>query len=266
MLIGGFLPTTLLDYPEKLACTVFTKGCNFRCPFCQNGSLVLNNISDSSEKYDEEEILQIIKKRKNILEGVCISGGEPTIQKDLKDFIMKIKDLGLLVKLDTNGSRPELIKELHREHLIDYVAMDIKSSREHYPPVSGISTLSIDAVEESVTYLMSSGISYEFRTTLVKGLHTFDDMRSIAAWIAGAEKYYLQSYEDSDMVIAKYLPVAGLNSDLFHNSSDEIDSDKNDCKRNISIESLGSFSSDELQQILKIARQTIPSAELRGIE
>lgn len=243
MLIGGFLPTTLLDYPEKLACTVFTQGCNYRCPFCQNGSLVLDNISDATEKYDEEEILQIIRKRKNILEGVCISGGEPTIQKDLKDFIMKIKDLGLLVKLDTNGSHPELIKELHREHLIDYVAMDIKSSREHYPLVSGISTLSIDAVEESVTYLMNSGISYEFRTTLVKGLHTLDDMKSIASWIANAKKYYLQSYEDSELILAKHLSAAGQNTD-----------------------SLSSFSPDELLQFLEIARQTIPSAELRGIE
>lgn len=266
MLIGGFLPTTLLDYPEKLACTVFTQGCNFRCPFCQNGSLVLNNISDSAEKYDEEEVLQIIKKRKNILEGVCISGGEPTVQKDLKEFIKKIKELGLLVKLDTNGSHPELIKELHREHLIDYVAMDIKSSKEHYPTVSGISTLLIDAVDESVTYLMNAGIPHEFRTTLVKGLHTLDDMKSIASWIAGAGKYYLQSYEDSDMILSKYLPAAGQNTDSFQNSSDENNSNKSDCKRNISIEPLESFSSDELQQFLEIARKTIPSAELRGVE
>lgn len=264
MRIGGFLPTTLLDYPEKLACTVFTCGCNFRCPFCQNGSLVLGTHYDLSNSPDTTvsenadrnaasvlatasnddqsvDILEHIKKRKNILEGVCITGGEPTLQKDLPNFLRKIKNLGLLVKLDTNGSRPDVVKALYQEGLIDYVAMDIKSSKESYSAVSGIAGLPIAAVEESVDFLMHSGIAYEFRTTLVKGLHAYNDMESIAAWLKGAKKYYLQSYEDSEQILCK---LTSLPADI----------------------NLGTFSADELQQFLQIARKTIPSAALRGVE
>lgn len=243
MIIGGFLPTTLLDYPEKLACTVFTCGCNFRCPFCQNGTLALG----AHPEYEQsEDILERIKKRKNILEGVCITGGEPTLQKDLPEFLKNIKTLGLLVKLDTNGSRPDAIKSLYQEGLIDYVAMDIKSSRENYPAVSGIPGLSAAAVEESVEFLIHSGIAYEFRTTLVKGLHTYEDMEAIAAWLKGADKYYLQSYEDSELILRKLTP----------SSADSITAADT---------ALESFSEEELQRFLQIARQTIPSAALRGI-
>ena len=243
MIIGGFLPTTLLDYPEKLACTVFTCGCNFRCPFCQNGTLALG----AAPEYEQsEDVLERIKKRKNILEGVCITGGEPTLQKDLPDFLKAVKDMGLLVKLDTNGNRPDVIKSLYQEGLIDYVAMDIKSSRENYPAVSGIPGLPAAAIEESIEFLIHSGIAYEFRTTLVKGLHTYEDMEAIAAWLKGADKYYLQSYEDSELILCK----------LTSSSADSItDADT----------ALESFSEEELRQFLQIARRTIPSAALRGI-
>lgn len=284
MQIGGFLPTTLLDYPEKLACTVFTYECNFRCPFCQNGSLVLGGpsaspadperfVSDSAsqesasvlqtsyEYYSEADILERIGKRKHLLEGVCISGGEPTLQKDLADFLRNIKALGLLVKLDTNGSRPDIIKSLYQEGLIDYVAMDIKTSRENYPVVSGIPGLLTAPLENSVKFLMHSGIAYEFRTTLVKGLHTFADMEAIAGWLKGADKYYLQSYEDSEQILCKLTssPTSSIPGTPYPISSDPVSSPLPDGIL------LQSFSTEELQQFLEIARRTIPSAALRGV-
>lgn len=266
MKIGGFLPTTLLDYPEKLACTVFTCGCNFRCPFCQNGSLVLETQCDLSGATgttisEDADILEHIKKRKNILEGVCISGGEPTLQKDLPDFLRKIKRLGLLVKLDTNGSRPDVIKSLYQENLIDYVAMDIKSSRENYPAVSGIAGLSIAVIEESADFLMHSGIAYEFRTTLVKGLHTYDDMKDIAAWLKGAAKYYLQSYEDSDLILCKLMPSF---ADSMPYTASLISTDSGNAPFPADF-TLETFSVEELRQFLQIAQTSIPSAALRGI-
>lgn len=271
MKFGGFLPTTLLDYPEKLACTVFTYGCNFCCPFCQNGSLVLGTHYDLSgaasvlptapDDTQDADILEHIKKRKNILEGICISGGEPTLQKDLPDFLRKIKSLGLLVKLDTNGSRPDMIQSLYQENLIDYVAMDIKSSRENYPTVSGIPGLSIAAIEESVEFLMHSGIAYEFRTTLVKGLHTYDDMENIAAWLKGAAKYYLQSYEDSDLILYKMMPPS---TDSMTHTASLISTDSGNAPFPADFKP-ESFSVVELRQFLQIAQASIPSAALRGI-
>lgn len=284
MKIGGFLPTTLLDYPEKLACTIFTYGCNFRCPFCQNGSLVLDvdfdlfNASDATvlngakrkdasglqtayDDYPDADILERIKKRKNILEGVCITGGEPTLQKDLPNFLENIKDLGLLVKLDTNGSRPDVVRSLYEKGLIDYVAMDVKSSKENYPAVSGISGLSLAAIEESVEYLIHSGIAYEFRTTLVKGLHTYTDMEAIAAWLKGAEKYYLQSYEDSERILCK---LTSSPADSTTHTSFPISSGPGNDPLPAGL-ALESFSMEELQRFLEIARKKIPSAALRGI-
>lgn len=258
MKIGGFLPTTLLDYPEKLACTVFTCGCNFRCPFCQNGSLALETNPDCEQDLD---IIERIKKRKNILEGVCITGGEPTLQKDLPDFLRKIKNLGLLVKLDTNGSRPDVIKSLYQESLIDYVAMDIKSSRENYPAVCGILGLPAAAVGESVEFLIHSGIAYEFRTTLVKGLHTYTDMEAIAVWLKGAEKYYLQSYEDSELILCK---LTQPSADNIPYASSPAASNNGSAPLPADIP-LEAFSAEELQQFLQIARTAIPSAALRGI-
>ena len=238
MRIGGFLPTTLLDYPGKLACTVFTQGCNMRCPFCQNGGLVLPEHFE--EPLAESGILAKIKKRSHVLEGVCISGGEPTLQPDLPEFLQQIKAMGLSVKLDSNGFRPDLLKQFYKDGLIDKVAMDIKSSRANYAKTAGL-TPAADLLlpyEESVDFLLHSGIDYEFRTTLVKGLHTPEDMCDIAQWIAGAKAYYLQSYEASDNVIC-----------LLTDTQTDYDA----------------FSPEELKTFLQIARETIPNAELRGV-
>ena len=238
MRIGGFLPTTLLDYPGKLACTVFTQGCNMRCPFCQNGGLVLPEHFEAP--LSEDEILAKIKKRSHVLEGVCISGGEPTLQPDLAEFLKKIKELGLSVKLDSNGWHPQTLKQLWQDGLIDKVAMDIKSSRAGYAKAAGLTPAAdlLSPYEESIDFLMHSGIDYEFRTTLVKGLHTLDDMKDIAQWIAGAKAYYLQSYESSDNVIC-----------LLENAAS----------------AYSAFPKEELTEFLQIARTTIPSTELRGV-
>ncbi len=235
MKIAGFVPTTLLDYPEKLACTLFTAGCNFRCPFCQNGSLVL----EQEPKYkDIDEIFAFLKKRKSILEGVCITGGEPTLQKDLPDFIAKIKELGLLVKLDTNGFMPETLISLVNRQLIDYVAMDIKSSLSSYKDATGLPFLDTEKIKTSVDFLLSGVVDYEFRTTLVKGLHTTDDMEEIGVWLKGAKRYFLQSYEESGLILAK----------LENNPIP-----------------LSSFTRDELEDFLLIAKKHLPSASLRGV-
>lgn len=198
MQIHGFNKTTLLDYPGIVAATVFTGGCNFRCPFCQNADLVLNPTSQPF--IDEEEVLAHLAKRKGITKGVCITGGEPTLQKDLPIFISKLKEMGLLVKLDSNGYRPEVIKELLNKNLLDYIAMDIKSSPSGYSEASGVD-IDIDNISESVDLIIHSGISYEFRTTVVKELHDRNIMIEISKFIDGAKKYYLQGYEDSERVI-----------------------------------------------------------------
>ena len=198
MIIKGLQKTTLLDFPGKVACTVFTGGCNFRCPFCHNASLVLsyNEIPDISE----EEFFDFLAKRRGILDGVCVTGGEPLLQKDIIPFLEHIRELGFKIKLDTNGSFPEKLREIGELGLIDYIAMDIKNCREKYEVTSGSATAAEKAFE-SIEYIMSSGIPYEFRTTVVKELHTSDDILSIAKSIEGADKYFLQAFEDSDEVI-----------------------------------------------------------------
>ncbi|MBQ8738812.1 MAG: anaerobic ribonucleoside-triphosphate reductase activating protein [Clostridia bacterium] len=197
MKIGGFQKMTMLDFPERVACTVFTYGCNLRCPFCHNATLVI----DKAELFDEDEILAYINKRKGVLDGVCITGGEPLLQRDIFDFMKKIKDLGLLVKLDTNGAYPDLLKRAIDEGLVDYVAMDIKNSREKYALTAGIEDLDISPFEKSVEILKTSGIDYELRTTVVRELHELSDMKKIAEWISGAKKYFLQSFVDSGNTI-----------------------------------------------------------------
>ena len=198
MIIKGLQKTTLLDFPGKVACTVFTGGCNFRCPFCHNASLVLsyNEIPDISEG----EFFDFLTKRRGILDGVCVTGGEPLLQKDIIPFLEHIRGLGFKIKLDTNGSFPEKLREIGKLGLIDYIAMDIKNCREKYEVTSGSATAAEKAFE-SIRYIMSSGIPYEFRTTVVKELHTSDDILSIAKSIEGADKYFLQAFEDSDEVI-----------------------------------------------------------------
>ncbi|MCR5011343.1 MAG: anaerobic ribonucleoside-triphosphate reductase activating protein [Lachnospiraceae bacterium] len=243
MLIGGFQSTTLLDYPGHLACTVFTQGCNFRCPFCQNGSLVLPEKFDPP--FSEEDILTRIKKRSVIYEGVCVSGGEPTNQPDLSEFLKKIKNMGLLVKLDSNGTRPEVLKQLNEESLIDMIAMDIKAAPAQFAEVCGLKENNslakkiLEKTTESIEFIMSCGIEYEFRTTLVKGLHDISQSGAMASQISGAKAYFLQSYTDSDLIINK---LKG-NKKQFE-----------------------SFSETELNEILSEVKKYVPSACLRGID
>lgn len=198
MQIHGFNKTTLLDYPKHLAATIFLGGCNFRCPFCHNASLVTKIKTQPTIPVDE--VLSTLSKRKGILEGICITGGEPTLYQDLPDFIKDIKSLGFKVKLDTNGSNPTMIKSLINSGLIDYVAMDIKNSKEHYSKSIGY-LYNINPIDESISFLLTNPVEYEFRTTIVREHHTTEDMHSIGKWIRGASAYYLQSYKDSGDVI-----------------------------------------------------------------
>ena len=195
MKICGLNKTTLLDYPGCVAATIFVGGCNFRCPFCHNGDLVL--CSNELPKYTEEELFSFLKKRKNVLEGVCITGGEPTLYKELPAFVAKIKALGYKVKLDTNGSNPEMLCNLVEEGLLDYVAMDVKAPLEDYDKVSGV-TVDIKKIKQSVEFLKKGEICYEFRTTVVKELHTEEGILEIGKWLLGAENYFLQSYRETD--------------------------------------------------------------------
>lgn len=215
MLISGLNKTTLLDYPERVAATVFTGGCNFRCPFCHNAGLVLSPLSQ--EMFSEEEILSFLKKRKGILSGVCITGGEPTIQQDLPEFLAKIKELGYAIKLDTNGSHPKLLQKLLDTHQIDYVAMDIKNIPSEYPDTAGCSEMDILSVKKSVELLKRSSISYEFRTTVVKELHTLEKLQEICRWIEGSPKYFLQQFEDSGELLAEKT-TSGI---CYHGYQDE---------------------------------------------
>lgn len=204
MKIHGLNKTTLLDFPEHLACTVFTGNCNFRCPFCHNGELVL--CPDTEPVISEEEFFAFVEKRGKRLEGVAITGGEPCLQADLIEFIQKIKDRGLLVKLDTNGSRPDIIKTLIDSSLVDYFAIDIKSSREGYPKAVGIPSFDITPVCESVDLLMNSPIPYEFRTTVCRELHSAKEFTDIAEWIKGANAYYLQSFRPGNAILCDMMP------------------------------------------------------------
>jgi pyruvate formate lyase activating enzyme len=231
MHISGFQKTTLLDYPDHLAATVFLSGCNFRCPYCHNSPLL--QVSPFDNEDNTAQILQTLKKRSHLLEGVCVTGGEPTLSAGLADFLAEIHDLGLLVKLDTNGYHPDTLARLIEDGLVDYVAMDIKSSRETYAAVCGLSSIDIGRIEQSAALLLSGSISYEFRTTYVKELHTEKDVRQIGEWLAGADAYYLQSYRDSDEVLTK---------------------------------GFSAFSNEQFMQFLHILKETIPNAALRGID
>jgi len=201
MLLKGLQKLTLLDFPGKMACTVFSGGCNFRCPFCHNASLVIGERVSESATLPPEEFFAFLEKRKNILEGVCVSGGEPTLAPDILAFLTKIKDMGYLVKLDTNGYRPDVLKSAVTAGLVDYVAMDIKNSRERYGETVGIKNFDISPILESVDFLMSGSVDFEFRTTLVRELHSEDDIRAIGEWLAGGEKYFIQSFKDSGDLI-----------------------------------------------------------------
>lgn len=197
--ICGLQKTTLLDFPEHVAATIFLGGCNFRCPFCHNAELLG---SDAPAQYTEREILGFLKKRSGILEGICITGGEPTLQPDsLEEFIHRVRDLGLSIKLDTNGSRPDVVRHLASKGLLDYIAMDIKAGPDNYGTVCGVPHMDLAPIRETVTWLKGGTVPYEFRTTTVKGLHTADDFKAIGPWIAGCPRYYLQNYIESELVL-----------------------------------------------------------------
>lgn len=235
MEIHGFNKLTLLDYPGKIACTIFTGSCNFRCPFCHNATLVLNPKAQPS--ISEDEILACLKERRDRLEGVAITGGEPTLYPDLPDFISKIKALGYPVKLDSNGSKPQVLRNLIESGLVDKIAMDIKAAPENYGRAVGISNFSMDEIFESADLLMDSGargvIDYEFRTTVVEGIHTEKDFEKISRWLKGAKAYFLQQFKDS--------------GDL------------------ISPEGLSAPSLEQMNQYKEILLPNIPATQLRGI-
>ena len=204
----GLQKLTLLDYPGKMACTVFTGGCNFRCPFCHNRSLVFLNENDS--EISVSDILEYLETRKKVLDGVCITGGEPLLHKGIFDFIRKVKELGLLVKLDTNGSNCEALKQLVEEGLVDYVAMDIKGCPEKYAETIGLENYDIAEVARSKDYLLQGHVDYEFRTTVVAQFHEVADFEKIGRWIEGAKNYYLQNFEDHGTCIREGLSEVGI--------------------------------------------------------
>ena len=195
----GMQKMTLLDYPGYVACTLFTGGCNFRCPFCHNALLVLD--LDENYTIPEEEVLAFLKKRQGLLDGVCVTGGEPLINKDIGDFLSKVKELGFKIKLDTNGTNPALLKELVSQNLVDYVAVDIKNSPEKYAETVGLKSFDMSTINETVNFLMSGCVDYEFRTTVTKQFHTEKSMEEAARFIRGAKRYFLQNFVDSGNLI-----------------------------------------------------------------
>jgi len=235
MVFGGIQKFTLLDYPDKTACTLFTIGCNFRCPFCHNASLV--KYSGTPLQIEEAEILDFLETRKGLLDGVCISGGEPLsgnddAQDELGNFIAKIKTMGFLVKLDTNGSYPAGLKKLISSGNIDYIAMDIKNSPGEYALTVGVRDFEISPVIESMDILRRGNVPYEFRTTVVRDFHTYEDLLEITKWISGTEKYFLQRFIDSKTVLHR---------------------------------GLREYSDTEIHQFVQKLKQIHPFVELRGI-
>lgn len=202
MIIKGLQKTTLLDYPGRVAATVFLGGCNMRCPFCHNMDIVEGGLKE--DDYTVEEVLEFLKRRKSVLEGVCITGGEPTLSSELPDFIRNIKALGYKVKLDTNGTNPQMVRDLYAEGLIDYVAMDIKSSADEYKKVCGNQGINFVAIKESIDFLIKEKpkkLDYEFRTTIVRNYHNKEVMEDIGKLIEGADRYFLQNFVDSEYVL-----------------------------------------------------------------
>lgn len=230
MKIQGLQKLTLLDFPGRTACTVFTSGCNFRCPFCHNASLVVEIPKNAA--MTETEFFDFLKKRKGILDGVCISGGEPLLQPDIEAFVRKIKELGFAVKLDTNGSFPDRLISLIESGLPDYVAMDIKNSPESYAFTAGVDDLDMEKIKQSISYLKEGHIPYEFRTTVVKHYHTRESMAAIGEWIQGQGRYFLQNFVDSGDLIGK--KTRGCTQ-------------------------------EEMREFLRIVQEYVPNAALRGM-
>ncbi len=227
MKISGLQKLTLLDYPGKVACTIFTPGCNLRCPFCHNATLVFS----CTDEIGEENVLSFLQKRAGVLDGVCVTGGEPLLQKDIADFLQKVKALGYLVKLDTNGTFPERLLPLLEAKLVDYVAMDIKASPDNYDTATGVAT-DLEKVRRSVDLLKNSGVAHEFRTTTVKGIHTAADFEAIAQWLAGEEQFFIQQYKVADDMIG---------------------------------EPFESFSKEELEAFAAIVAKTVKTVAVRGV-
>lgn len=204
MHIAGLQKMTLLDFPGKVACTVFLQGCNFRCPFCHNSDLLPGK---GEVLMESPELLSFLKQRKGLLEGVCITGGEPTLQAELPQLLADIKALGYAVKLDTNGARPEVLKAVVEAGLVDYVAMDIKNGPEEYIQTAGMANALLPKVEESIRYLLSDAVDYEFRTTVVVPFHSESSVRAMGAWLNSlgegkkAKRWYLQKYTDRESVL-----------------------------------------------------------------
>lgn len=230
MLIKGIQKLTLLDYPGKTACTLFTGGCNFRCPFCHNSELVL--APNDVESIPEDEVYAFLKKRRSLLDGVCITGGEPTLQSDLIEFIEKLKSFGYAVKLDTNGYEPEKLKKIMDSGMVDYIAMDIKSSPRNYARIAGIKELDFSRIERSVKLISNSSIEHEFRTTVVNQLHSKQDFIEIGRWLKGEERYFLQQFVNSGSVICGGMSAA---------------------------------SEADMHEFLIAVREFIPNAQLRGM-
>ena len=231
MLISGLQKLTLLDYPGTVACTVFTGGCNFRCPFCHNAALVLPELM--GQDTDEEQVLAFLKRRQGVLDGVAITGGEPLLHKDIGIFLEKVRALGYKIKLDTNGSFPDRLQELISAGLVDRVAMDIKNAPELYAKTVGLPSLDLAPIERSKELLLRGDVDYEFRTTVVKGLHTRESIIGAAKWIAGAREYYLQQFKDPGHVIA--------------------------------IEGLSEYNEQEMHALAQAAAQVVPTVQVRGV-
>lgn len=226
----GMQKMTLLDYPGYVACTLFTGGCNFRCPFCHNALLVLD--LDENYTIPEDEVLAFLKKRQGLLDGVCVTGGEPLINKDIGDFLSKVKELGFKIKLDTNGTNPALLKELVSQKLVDYVAVDIKNSPEKYAETVGLKSFDMSTINETVNFLMNGCVDYEFRTTVTKQFHTEKSMEEAARFIRGAKRYFLQNFVDSGNLIG-----SGITGQ----------------------------SKEEMEKLLSVVKKYVPDSYLRGI-
>lgn len=211
MKIGGLQPVTLLDYPEKVAATIFTSGCNMRCPFCYNSNLVLPELIEKSHLMTEEEVIDFLKRRKKYLDGVCVTGGEPLIQPDIVNFCQQLKKIGYSVKIDTNGLMPEVLKKLIEKKLVDYIAMDIKGPIKVYEKFTGIKNEEFLAkINLSIKIIKKSGLDYEFRSTLVKGLHKKNDVIKMAEMIKGAKKYFLQTFQRPSRLVQENLQGSGF--------------------------------------------------------
>ncbi len=215
IIFKGIQKTTLIDFPGKVACTLFMSDCNFRCPFCYNKHLVFDE--DTGVKLTEKEVFDFFKERKGFLDGVCITGGEPTLNKDLPAFLEKTKAVGLLTELDTNGSRPEMLKILLEKNLLDFISMDIKSSKKRYEKAAG-TKVDLKKIEESIALIRNSGVDYEFRTTLVPILHSEEDVLEIGKWLKGSKSFFLQQFNsDIDLLDSKLRGSSPFSAEKMQN-------------------------------------------------